>query len=397
MDRVVVVGASLAGVHAAEALRERGFAGELVLISAEDRLPYERPPISKENLLGPVDEGLSLLRAESWYGEQGVELRLGQRALALDPRRRTLTLSDHGEIAFDGLVLATGSSARRLSPLHDLPDVHVLRTVDDAERLRAELLPGRHLVVIGGGFIALEVAGAARKLGLEVTVIERSSAPLAGVFGEDVGSWFRSLHERQGVGLICDTPITAVTKTPAGFTIELLNGSQLHADVVVAGVGAAPAVEWLEGSGIDLSDGIACTPSLRTSVPGVVAAGDIVRWNNPVYGESMRVEHWSNAVEQGRHAAASLLGEDVPFASVPYFWSDQHDTKMRFVGRAAGATDIRVESATEDKLVVAYGRNGVLVGALCVGAPRLIGSYKAAIQNHQPWDGAAQPALARTS
>ena len=384
MRRIVVVGGSLAGVHAAEALRERGFDGELTLVSADAGLPYDRPPLSKELLLGSITADQLLLRPASWYEEQGIALQLGAAAIGLTSS--CLALSDGSEIPYDGMVLATGSMARRLPDVPGPSRVHVLRTIEDAVGLQPELVPGRHLVMIGGGFIGLEVAGVARRLGLEVTLIENSATPLARAFGGEVGAWYRKLHERNGVRLVCDCSIDSLEAGPGGITLNLSGGERVNGDIVAAGIGSIPAVDWLAGSAVTISNGVTCTPDLRTSVPNIVAAGDIARWRNPIFGEEMRVEHWSNAVEQGRHAAASLLGERDLFASVPYFWTDQHETKMRFVGRVAGATDTRIQTLTDDKLVVTYGRGGVLTGAVCVGAPRQLAQYKVAIQNCTPWE-----------
>lgn len=386
MQRIVVVGGSLAGVHAAEALRERGFDGELTLVSAEAGLPYDRPPLSKELLLGGMAPEQLLLRPAPWYDAHGIELRLNTPARGLDAGKGLLALTDGCDLPYDGMVIATGSAARRFPSVTAQARVHVLRTLDDALELRPELIPGRHLVMIGGGFVGLEVAAVARGLGLDVTLIEGSPIPLARAFGTEIGSWYRELHESNGVRLVCGSSVQSLQGSPGGVTVTLSNGESLRADVVAAGIGAAPAVEWLAGSGVKVSNGVTCTPELQTSVPNIVAAGDVASWRNPVFDEEMRIEHWSNAVDQGRHAAATLLGERDPFASVPYFWTDQHDRKMRFVGRTAGATDIRIEEMSEDKLVATLGRDGVLIGALTVCAPRQLARYKVAIQNRTPWE-----------
>ncbi len=391
MRRITVVGGSLAGVHAAEALREHGFDGDVTLVSAEFSRPYDRPPLSKQVLLGEYDVAEIALRPASWYEEQGIELRLGTAATAIDAKHGKLSLADGSELEYDGLVLATGSRPRALNVTGGAPGVHVLRSVEDAVALRPGLAAGRHLVMVGGGFIGLEVAGAAAKLGLEVTVIEASMTPLSRRFGDDVGHWYRELHERNGVRVICGSTLASVDVSTGGASITLSDGRIVKGDIVVAGVGSVPAVEWLAGSGIDTGDGVVCGPDLRTSVPNIVAAGDIASWRNPIFDERMRIEHWSNAVDQGRHAAATLLGDRQDFASVPYFWTDQHDTKMRFVGRTKDATDSRVEKLDDNKLIVTYGREGVLIGAVCVGSPRDMAKYKVAIQSRAPWD---EPAAA---
>lgn len=389
MNRIVVVGGSLAAVHAAEALRDNGFDGELTLVSADAELPYDRPPLSKDLLLGDMSVEHLPLRTGSWYGENHIELRSGVAARGLDAVAGVVALSDGSELSYDGLIVATGSVARELPADAATHAVHVIRTLPDALGLLPELTEGRHLVVVGGGFIGLEVAGVARRLGLDVTLVERSSKPLLRTLGEDAATWYRELHERNGVRLVCGSEIASVGSSARGTSLGLSDGTIVNADVVVAGVGARPAVDWLEGSGVAIADGVQCAPDLRTSVPNIVAAGDIVRWRNPTFDEEMRVEHWSNAIEQGRHAAETLLGRREGFASVPYFWTDQHETKMRFVGRSAGATERRVEELTDDKLVITYGRDRRLIGALCVNAPRAMARYKVAIQERTPWLDAA--------
>jgi NADPH-dependent 2,4-dienoyl-CoA reductase/sulfur reductase-like enzyme len=388
--RVAIVGASLAGVSAAQGLRDRGFDGKVTLIDAEASLPYDKPPLSKNAL---VDDGAYdhlALQSRSWYDERGVDLRLGQRVAALDTSARALFLEGGGELPYDGLVIATGSAARELPvPCGEPSRIHRIRTLEDSRRLRADLVPGRHLVVVGGGFIGLEVAATARKLGLDVTVVETAATPLNRVFGPQVGTWIRRMHERNGVEVRCAVALQQITPRPGGFTLRFAEGPTVSADVVVAGVGAVPQTEWLEGSGIAVSNGIRCASDLSTAVPDVVAAGDVAHWHNALFDEDMRVEHWTNAVEQGRHAAGTLLGEREEYRSVPYFWTDQHDAKIRFVGRADATDDIVLEEPKPNALVALFGRAGVLRGAVCVGTPRRLAEYREAIRNRTPWEEAA--------
>jgi NADPH-dependent 2,4-dienoyl-CoA reductase/sulfur reductase-like enzyme len=389
MRSVAIVGASLAGVHAAEGLRDRGFEGDITLIDREASLPYDKPPLSKNALLdGSVDEELPL-RPQSWYDERGIVLRLGHEVVGLDTSARTLHLGG-GELTYEGLVLATGSAARALPvPCGEPSRIHRLRTLEDARRLRAELVPGRHLVVVGAGFIGLEVAATARRLGVDVTVVETAATPLNRVFGPEVGGWIRQVHERNGVDVRCAVALQEISVHRDGFTLRFAEGPTLSADVVVGGVGAAPQTGWLEGSGIAVANGVRCASDLSAGVPGVVAAGDIAHWHNALFGEDMRVEHWTNAVEQGRHAAGTLLGEREDHLSVPYFWTDQHDAKIRFVGRADAADDVVIEEPKPDALVALYGRNGVLRGAVCVRTPRRLAEYREAIRNRTPWEEVA--------
>lgn len=384
-----MVGGSVAGVHAVESLREIGFQGDLVLASAEHSLPYNRPPLSKEILLGKQKAQEILLRPEGFYEELNVDLRLGNAAEKLDTAQKVLRFADGSELSYDGLILATGSVARKPAQKGDAPPVHLIRTVEEAVALQAELRPGRRLAVLGGGFLALEIASAAVQQGVEVSLIARNVSPLAGLLGHDVGQWYVKLHERHGAKVYCGSPVARYDQTHDGVDITLENGAKISADIVAAGIGAEPGVKWLEGSTLALNDGVVCSASLHTTAVDVVAAGDIARWHNPIFGEEMRIEHWSNAADQGRHAAKTLLGDDKPFSSVPYFWTDQYDTKLRFIGRAAGFTDVRVEHMTDGELVVSIGRMGVLIGAVCVGAPRLLAQYKAAIQQQTPWSEAA--------
>ncbi|GAB2459344.1 NAD(P)/FAD-dependent oxidoreductase [Jatrophihabitans fulvus] len=384
MQRIVVVGGSVAGVNAVEGLRARAFDGDVTLVSSEPELPYDKPPLSKAALREGPDLAALELRPKSWYDEQGVRLRLGLRAAALDMAHRRIVLEGGDVIGYDGLVIATGCAPRVVPALEGAP-VHVLRTIGDAAALHAELVAGRHLVVLGAGFIGLEVAASARALGLDVTVVELAPVPLKRVLGDESGRWFVDLHAERGVDLRCGTSVTHLATTARGTRLTLSDGSVLDADLVVAGVGVTPAVGWLAGSGIDTADGVLCDAFLRTSAPDVVAAGDVVRWPNELFGESMRVEQWLNAVDQGRHAAATLLGEREPFRPVPYFWSDQFDAMVRFVGRADAADTTRVQRVSDRATVALYGRGGVLRGALCINAPRHLARLKRGIQDRVPF------------
>lgn len=386
---MVVVGASVAGVQAVDGLRESGFDGEVILVGAEDRLPYDRPPLSKKALLEGLAEGEELLRPAEWYADHGVELRLGRTARGLEAMRRVVVLDGGEELGYDGLILATGSTARVLPGDGHGATVHLLRTAEDCARLHETLLPDRHLVVIGAGFIGLEVAATARQLGMDVTVVELAPAPLARVLGDEVGAWFQAFHERNGVTVRCGNAVSSIEAVGGSSKVHLRDGTVLAADVIIAGIGSVPAIDWLRGSGLRLSDGVVCDAYLRTSAPGVVAAGDIVRWYNPLFDEDVRIEQWTNAVEQGHYAAESLLGMvDAPYSAAPYFWSDQFTAKMRFVGRANAAQHIQVRESDDRRLVVAYGRDGFVRGALCVNAPRELVTLQRSIVQRVPWDDA---------
>lgn len=387
MDIVVVVGASLAAVHAVEALREYGYAGEIALVGSEDVLPYDRPPLSKEALREGVEPAKLLLREPDWYDRHGVSLHLGRPAMGLDTRHREVVVDGGGRIPYDGVVVATGSRARTVScgaPGADR-SVRSLRSLADAMALREEMLEARSLVVIGGGFIGLEVAATAREMGLEVTVVELAPVPLSRVLGDEVGHWFRHYHAAHGVDVRCGVAVDEIEHSPGNSKVRLRDGTVLSADLVVAGVGAEPTIAWLAGSGLELGDGVRCDEALRTTVPGVVAAGDVVSWYNPLFDETMRVEQWNNAVTQGRHAAGSLLGGRDSYAVVPYFWSDQFEAKMRFVGRSNAASDVRIVESSDRRLIAIFGRDDKIRGAICVNAPRQLALYRKAIENEVPW------------
>jgi NADPH-dependent 2,4-dienoyl-CoA reductase/sulfur reductase-like enzyme len=388
MRRVVVVGGSLAGVNAVEELRHRGFQGEITLVSGEDDLPYDKPPLSKAALKdGPQHDHL-VLQDAAWYDEHGIDVLLASPAVGLDSRARTVALEDGRNLDYDGLVIATGCSSRPLNGLAKQARIHVVRDLADATTLHHELQPGRHLVVIGAGFIGLEVAATARSLGLEVSVIESAPVPLTRVLGNETGGWFRDFHVAHGTALHCGTGVSRIEADAGGSLIHLADGTVHKADLIVAGIGVIPATGWLEGSGVELYDGVVCDPTLRTSVPEVVAAGDLVRWHNSLFDETMRVEQWLNAVDQGAHAARTLLGEAEPFAHVPYFWSDQFDAKVRFVGRADATDQVEVRHPRDNSVVTLFGHADVVRGALCINAPRQLALLKRAIQTGTSWQDA---------
>ncbi|MCG3751991.1 NAD(P)/FAD-dependent oxidoreductase [Amycolatopsis sp. Poz14] len=386
MDRIVVVGASVAGVNAVETLRKNGFGGEITLVGAEPELPYDRPPLSKDALKTGPGAAPAALQSPEWYPEHGITLRLGQPAAGLSAADRQVTLADGSSLRYDGLVVATGSAVRAWGQSARTGPVRTLRTLSDAAALHGELRPGRHVVIIGAGFIGLEIAATARELGLDVSVIEIEAAPLARVLGAETGRWFAELHAANGVSMRCGSRIERMERSGGQTKIELSDGTGLTADVVVAGVGVTPATAWLARSNISIDDGIVCDERLRTTLPGVVAAGDIARWHNPLFGHDMRVEHWLNAVEQGQHAALSLLGSDEPYTHVPYFWSDQFDAKIHSVGITADADTSAVRRLDANGISVVFGRRGLVCGALCVNSPRDIAHYRQAIRNRTPWN-----------
>ncbi|SPF05516.1 NAD(P)/FAD-dependent oxidoreductase [Streptomyces sp. MA5143a] len=379
MRTVAVVGASLAGLSAARSLRKQGYDGRLVVIGDELHRPYDRPPLSKDFLSGVLGERDLALETD---GEDlRAEWLLGTRAVGLDARERTVRLADGGAVRADGIVIATGAAARQLPGSEGLAGVHVLRTLDDARALRDELAGGGRMVVIGGGFIGAEVASTARALGLDVTVVEAAPTPLAGPLGEEMGRIVSALHADHGARLLCGVGVKGLSGEARVDAVLLEDGRTIPADIVVVGVGARPCVEWLEGSGIALDNGVTCGADGRTSLAGVVAVGDCASWYDPRAGHHRRVEHWTGAQERPAAAVATLLAGGAVEPGVPrppYFWSDQYGVKIQFAGHAAGADSVTVEQgAADDRDVLAvYRRAGHPVAVLGMNQPRLFTRWR---------------------
>jgi 3-phenylpropionate/trans-cinnamate dioxygenase ferredoxin reductase component len=392
VERIVVVGASLAGLRAAEALRRGGFTGTLTLIGAEDHLPYDRPPLSKQVLAGEWDVDRVWLRRPDDYEPLGLDLRLGQRATDLDVQEREVLLHGGDVVPYDGVIVATGADPRRLPGCPQLDGVVELRTLDDALALQKAFDQQPRVVVVGAGFIGSEVAATARERGLEVTVLEALPVPLSRGLGDRMGTACAGLHLDHGVDLRCGVGVSGFEGEGRVSGVRLTDGSVVPADVVVVGVGVTPATSWLESSGLELNDGVVCDELCRAA-PAVYVAGDAARWTNPRFGESMRVEHWTNAAEQGQAAAENLLageGRGTPFAPVPYFWSDQYDVKIQFVGRARPGDDVEVVDGNLEshRFVALYGRAGRLVGCLGFSRPRLVMTYRRLLAEGASWDEA---------
>lgn len=374
MQHIVIVGGSLAGLSAAESLRSSSFEGRITVISDEYRMPYDRPPLSKEVLAGDWQPYRSELRSGEQYEALDVRWLLGDRAESLDAATRILSLRSGRELEYDGLVIATGARVRTLPDTDSMGGVHVLRTFDDCLGLRAALDAGPNRVaVIGAGFIGAEVAATCRKRGHEVTLIEALPQPLGRVLGPDMGEVMADIHRAHGVDLRLGVGVERLEAADRGVeSVLLADGTQIEASVVVVGIGVIPNTEWLDGSGLEVDNGVVCDETCLAA-PRIVAAGDVARWPNRLFGETMRVEHWDNAIDQGTHAAKTLLadmagGKGEPFAPVPYFWSDQYDKKIQFAGRG-GPDDTRAiayGSVDEGRFCALYGREGRLVGVLGV-------------------------------
>ncbi|MFF7920422.1 NAD(P)/FAD-dependent oxidoreductase [Streptomyces mirabilis] len=379
MRTVAVVGASLAGLSAARSLRKQGYDGRLVVIGDELHRPYDRPPLSKEFLAGTLGEAdLSL---ETDDEDLRAEWLLGARAAGLDRAERAVRLADGREVRADGIVIATGAVARTLPGSEGLAGVHTLRTLDDARALRDELARGGRLVVIGGGFIGAEVASTAYALGLDVTVVEAAPTPLAGPLGARMGDIVSALHVDHGVRLLCGVGVKGLSGERRVDAVLLEDGRSIPGDIVVVGVGARPCVEWLEGSGVELDNGVKCGADGRTSLAGVVAVGDCANWYDPRAGAHRRVEHWTGARERPDAAIATLLAGGAVEPGVPrppYFWSDQYGVKIQFAGHAAAADSVTIEAgAADDRDVLAvYRRAGVPVAVLGMNQPRLFTRWR---------------------
>jgi 3-phenylpropionate/trans-cinnamate dioxygenase ferredoxin reductase subunit len=334
-DRIVIVGASLAGGSAAAALREGGFQGEITLIGAEKHLPYNRPPLSKGYLRGQDRFEDQLVNPAAFYGEQHIALKLGARATAIDPGRRTVTLEGGEALPYDRLLVTTGGRNRTLTtPGADLPGIFQLRTVDDCDRIRAVAIAGRRAVVVGMGFIGSEVTASLRQRGVEVTAIENHPVPLARVLGSEVGGVLAAIHREKGVDLVVEDTVAAFEGQDRVEGVRTEKGRALPCDFVVAGIGIVPNVELLAAAGAGVDNGVLVDERCRTSLPDVYAAGDVANHLHPIFGR-LRVEHWNNGFQQGRAAARAMLGDPAPYDYIHTFWSDQYEHSIQYVGFAA--------------------------------------------------------------
>ena len=374
---IAVVGASLAGLRAVETLRRRGFDGRISVVGAESALPYDRPPLSKEILQGKWEPERTRLRDPASYDELEVDWRLGVRATGLDTATRELELDGRERRGFDRLLIATGASPRRLPGTPELDGIHTLRTLDDALAIRAALERGPRVVVVGAGFIGAEVAASCRERGLDVTMLEALPVPLGRAIGAKLGRWLADAHRDRGVDLRCGVGVAGFEGARRLERVRLDDDTLIEADLAVVGIGVAPETDWLRSSGIELRDGIVCDATCATSVPGITAAGDVARWHNPLFSTEMRVEHWTNAAEQGAAAGLRLLCEDheaAPFAPVPFFWSDQYELKLQMVGHVSGEDELRIVqgSPAEGRFLALYGREGRFTGAFGLNRARQV-------------------------
>jgi NADPH-dependent 2,4-dienoyl-CoA reductase/sulfur reductase-like enzyme len=373
VKHVAIIGASLAGLSAARALRSQGFDGRVIVVGDETRRPYDRPPLSKEFLAGDMTEADLALEADD--DDLDAEWLLGVAATGLDVFAGAVELADGSRVEADGFVIATGSRARRWPGCETMAGVHVIRTIDDALALRTDLRRGAALVIIGAGFIGAEVASTARRLGLDVTVVEAAPTPLSGQLGTRLGAVVGQAHASNGTRLICGVGVTGLTGAGGVTGVALTDGRHLPADIVVVGIGGVPNIEWLHGSGLELGNGVICGANGQTNIGNVVAVGDCAAWQDASMGTAHRVEHWTGALERPAIAVATLLAGGIDQGAAvkaPYFWSDQYGSRIQFAGIAQLDDEITIEEGSCDDgcFLATYRRDSRLVAVLGVDQPR---------------------------
>jgi NADPH-dependent 2,4-dienoyl-CoA reductase/sulfur reductase-like enzyme len=394
-ERVVVVGASAAGLSVAEALRRADFTGPITLVGEEPHVPYDRPPLSKHVLSGEWSPERTRLRDEQTVAALQLDLRLGVRAVGVDAAQRVVHLSDGDHLDYGDLVVATGVRPRRLPGTDGVAGVHVLRTLADAAALRTELAARPRLVVVGAGFLGAEAAAVAAQAGADVTLVSDLAAPLADVLGPDLGELLIGVHREHGVRVETGALVEEVlVGSGRARGVRLADGRVLDADAVLVAIGSVPNTEWLAGSGVPIGNGVLCDETCRAA-PGVWAAGDIASWPHPSLGERIRVEHRTNAAEQGMAVARNLLAAragltPVPFAPVPYVWSDQYDLKIQIYGTPRGHETARIISGSlaERELVTLYGKDRVVRAAVGINMVRPVRAARALVASAAPWDSA---------
>jgi len=368
-QRFAIVGAALAGARAAAVLREEAFDGDIVLIGAESRLPYNRPPLSKGYLRGEDRFEDQLVNPGDYYAAHGIELRLGAPAVAIDAQTKSVELRGGDRVGYDRLLVATGGRNRRLSaPGADLEGIFQLRTVEDCDRIRAAARKGQRAVVVGLGFIGCEVSASLRQLGVEVTAVEGNRAPLARVLGEEVGAVLAGIHRDKGVELVLEDSVVAFEGTRRVERVRTKQGRRLDCELVVAGIGIEPNVELLAAAGAAVGNGLLVDERCRTSLPDVYAAGDVTNHLHPIFGR-LRVEHWNNAYQQGRAAARSMLDKPEPYDYVHSFWSDQYEHLIEYVGFAAAWDRLVFRGRPDSRRFLGFYLSGGVVRA-AVGLDR---------------------------
>ena len=391
IERVVIVGGGLAAAKTAEALRDEGYAGSIVLFAAEPHLPYERPPLSKGFLKGEQSVDETVVLPESWYAEHDVELRLGTEVTAVDADAHEVEAADGSRTAYDKLVLATGASPRRSDlPGADLDGVLYLRTLEDSERLREAFQQGRNVVLIGGGWIGLEAASAARDAGANVTVLEMTAQPLLGVLGPKLGQSFADFHREHGVDLRTGVTVAAIEPAADGrraASVRLADGTTIPADIVLVGIGAVPNTQLATSAGLALDNGILVDAQGRSSNPDIFGVGDVANAETPALGQRVRVEHWANALDRPPSVAKGLLGKAGDFDKLPFFFSDQYDLGLEYSGRSGREDDLVVRGDLDGREYVAFWLDGDRVTAgMNVNVWDVQDDIQALIASHEPVD-----------
>jgi 3-phenylpropionate/trans-cinnamate dioxygenase ferredoxin reductase subunit len=379
---IVIVGGGLAAARTAEQLRRSEYAGAITIVSDEDHLPYDRPPLSKEVLRSETDD--VTLKPAEFYEENSITVLLGTAARSVDIAAQTVALSDGTDLGYDELVIATGLVPKRIPSFPELEGIHVLRSFDESLALRKQAAAASSAVVIGAGFIGCEVAASLRGLGVAVVLVEPQPAPLASVLGEQIGSLVARLHRAEGVDVRCGVGVGEVRGADRVEKVVLSDGTELDADLVVVGIGSHPATRWLEGSGIEVDNGVVCDAVGRASAPHVWAIGDVASWRNTV-GHQVRVEHWSNVADQARALVPAMLGRDAPAAvTVPYFWSDQYDVKIQCLGEPEATDTVHVVEDDGRRFLAYYERDGVVAGVVGGGMPGKVMKTRAKIAAGAP-------------
>ena len=391
IERIVIVGAGLAGARAAEALRKAGYEGTVTLLGDEPVPPYLRPPLSKDYLYGKAGLEQVYLHPEAFYAEQRIDLRSSTEVLAIDPAAREVTLSDGARLPFDRLLIATGVRPRTIPlPGVQLPGVMSLRTLADADALRAAAVDAERIVVVGAGWIGSEVAAALRMMDRRVAVLAPETIPLKRVLGPEIGGFYRDLHLEHGVEFHLGTSLARIVGKDRVEAVETTSGERIAADLVVVGVGAEPRIELASAAGLSIGDGIEVNATLETSVPGIFAAGDVASAWHPFYGRRMRSEHWANARYQGSAAGPLMLGASEPFDRIPYFYSDQYDAVMEYTGHATSSDQLVVRGSLADREFIAFWLSGGrVVAGMNVNVKRVAKSIDRLVRSRATVDTAA--------
>ena len=381
----MIVGGGLAASRTAEQLRRAEHAGEVVIVSDEVHLPYDRPPLSKDALhRDDHDFAAVTLKPREFYDENNITLMQGSAAASVDSAAKTVTLADGSVVEYDELVIATGLVPKRIPSFPDLDGIHVLRSYDQSQELRRQAGSARHAVIIGAGFIGCEVAASLRALGVDVVLVEPQPEPLASVLGEKIGALVSRLHRAEGVDVRTAVGVAEVRGDAHVQQVVLSDGSELDADLVVVGIGSRPATDWLAGTGIEVDNGVVCDKVGRTSAPHVWALGDVASWQDAA-GHQARVEHWSNVAEQARVLVPAMLGQEPPEAVVvPYFWSDQYDVKIQCLGEPEADDVVHVVEDDGRKFLAYYERDGVIAGVVGGGMPGKVMKARSKIASGAP-------------